>query len=455
MNTGASLEASIQWREKRVLVVGMGRSGQAATQALVRRGAQVTAYDDNPQVTVDLPGASLVTGKPPSLDGYDLLVVSPGVPADVPLLGQARQRGLPVWGELELGYRLAREPRIVGITGTNGKTTTTALLGHICREAGCPAAVAGNIGTPLTQIVDDIPDAGLLVLEISSFQLETIVTMRARVAVFLNLTPDHLDRHHTMEEYLEVKARLLANQTPDDWAVLNFDDPAIRQLAVRARGRVMFFSARHRLAAGVYVEGGVIGAAAGGPPQTVLPVGRLALPGPHNLENCLAAVAVSAALELPPARVAAALESFPGISHRLEEVAIAGGVKYVNDSKATNPDAAIKALESFTAPIVLIAGGRNKGASFEQLAGKIKEKVRYLVLVGEARDELAAAVTAAGFTAFDLAPDFAGAVELAVRAARPGDVVLLAPACASWDMFRNYEERGDTFRHLVRELTAS
>lgn len=441
----------------RVLVIGLGVSGLAAVQLLASQGCRVTACDARTEkelaatLTKLPPEVEVVCGGYPPVKGYDLVVVSPGVPLEIPPLVEARQLGLPVWGELELGWRVSGGPPVIAVTGTNGKTTTTTLLSQIWRDAGHPARAVGNIGVPFCATVND-PEAGQLMVEVSSFQLETIVTFRPHVAVILNLTPDHLDRHRTMENYLAVKARIFANQEPEDYLVLNFDDPAVRKLAAQAPGRVVFFSSRERLGEGVFIERGVITANLGGQRLEIIPLTKVRLRGRHNWENCLAAVAVSLVMGLEAGTVAHTLETFAGVSHRLEFVGDIGGVQYFNDSKATNPEAAIKALEAFTEPVVLIAGGRNKGASFIEFAAKVREKVRCLVLVGEAAGEIREAVEATGYSEIFHAADFPTAVMEAARRAQPGDVVLLSPACASWDMFRNYEERGDCFKKLVLRL---
>lgn len=442
---------------KRALVVGLGVSGTAAVELLVREGCEVTACDARTQKELAAtlpklpPGVDLVWGGYPPVRGYDLVVVSPGVPLEIPPVIEARQLGLPVWGELELGWRVNGERPLIAVTGTNGKTTTTSLLSLIWQDAGRPAQAVGNIGVPFCAAVN-YPEGGQLVVEVSSFQLETAVTFRPHVAVILNFTPDHLDRHRTVENYLAIKAKVFANQEPDDYLILNFDDPAVRRLAAWAPGRVVFFSSRERLGQGVFIERGVITANLDGSPLEIIPLTKVRLRGRHNWENCLAAVATSLVMGLEARTVARTLETFAGVAHRLELVAESGGVQYFNDSKATNPEAAIKALEAFTEPVVLIAGGRNKGASFSEFAAKVAERVRYLVLVGEAAGEIRAAVEATGYSEIFQAADFATAVTEAAGQARPGEVVLLSPACASWDMFRNYEERGEYFKELVWRL---
>ncbi|MDI6906488.1 MAG: UDP-N-acetylmuramoyl-L-alanine--D-glutamate ligase [Thermoanaerobacterales bacterium] len=451
----------MQLEGRRVLVVGAGKSGLAAANLLARKGARATLSDAKgaDELGGRLSGlddrVTLALGSYPDVtrEAWDLVVVSPGVPANIPLLAQAYAAGVEVIGEMELAWRFARAP-MVAVTGTNGKTTTTALVGEIFRTAGRRTLVAGNIGTPLSAAVEDFGPEDVIVLEVSSFQLEAAPTVRPHVALILNITPDHLDRHGNMTAYTAAKARIFANQGPDDWTILNADDPPTAALAASSPGRVIFFSRRHRLELGVFVHQGRIVVNGGGPegPQTVCPVNALRIPGAHNLENALAAVGAAWAMDVPVETVARALQAFQGVPHRLELVGVVSGVRFINDSKGTNPDASIKALEAFTDPIVLIAGGRNKGNDFRPFAARFRDKVRALVVLGEAADEIARAAAEAGLREIRSAPDLPSAVRAAAELARPGDIVLLSPACASWDMFRNYEERGDLFRRAVTEM---
>lgn len=448
---------SSDWSGKRVLVVGAGKSGLAAAKALAELGARVVITDIRPASafpTIDLPFAveRVFGGYPPVIRGsFDLVVASPGVPLTEPPLAEARASGIPVWSEIELAYRLACQP-MLAVTGTNGKTTTTALLGQMFKDAGLPVRVAGNIGVPLVSEVLAAPPEAVMVVEVSSFQLETVERFRPRVAVILNLTPDHLDRHGNMENYRAAKARIFRQQGPEDWVVLNFDDPLVRSMGVEAPSRVVYFSTRRELGEGVFISDGWVTLVREGSRVSLLPVSELALRGRHNWENCLAATAAAWAFGLPPERLGSTLRTFPGVPHRLEPVAVVNGVAYFNDSKATNPEAAIRALESFEEPVILIAGGRNKGASFEALAEKCRERVSHLILLGEAAGQLEEAARSAGLRNIYRVEDMAQAVRLAHQLALPGEVVLLSPACASWDMFTNYEERGEVFKSLVRQL---
>ncbi len=438
----------------------MARSGIAAARVLTRLGAIVTVTDVKPEAELGSVLAGLQGLKLPKIFGcqpevspakYEMLVVSPGIPLTIPPIKAAYQQGIEVIGELELAYRLSPAP-MAAITGTNGKTTTTALLGQILRDAGREALVGGNIGTPLVEDVLNLTGQEIVVAEVSSFQLETAPTFRPRVAAIINLTPDHLDRHGTMENYLLTKTNIFANQTTEEVTVLNYDDPALRGVADRCPGRVIFTSQREKLSTGVFVDGDWMVARLNGQVKPVLPVGEIAIKGKHNLENALVAVAAALALEVPPDALARTLRSFPGVEHRLEFVAEINGVRYINDSKGTNPDASIKALEAYDLPLVLIAGGKNKGSDFTEFARKIKEKAKSLVLVGQAANDIRRAVKKTGFGNIHQAATFPETVKIAAAQALPGDVVLLSPACASWDMFNNFEERGNLFKELVWRL---
>ncbi|AEF95179.1 UDP-N-acetylmuramoylalanine--D-glutamate ligase [Desulfotomaculum nigrificans CO-1-SRB] len=444
---------------KSVLVVGAGKSGQAVCEFLSQKQARITLTDTKTEEQMQplaeqlkAAGIRLALGDYPQVtrDSFDLLVVSPGVPLTVPPVAQAKAMDIPVIGELELAYRFARAP-IVAITGTNGKTTTTSLIGQMFRDAGYHTLVAGNIGLPLASEVENYSRQDIIVAEVSSFQLETTQSFAPRVAVVLNVTPDHLDRHGSMAEYIRAKSLIFAHQDQEDWAVLNYDDPVTREMAADCPSQVLFFSRQHILEKGIYVQDGKIMVADQGVTE-ITPVNTLRIPGAHNLENALAAVAAGYAMGIAATDLARTLESFAGVAHRLEYVATIDGVKYINDSKGTNPDAAIKALDAYNEPIILIAGGKNKGSDFTQFARKIKEKVRVLIVLGLHGYQIEAAARDQGFTNILQAQDYPQAVRLAHQQARPGEVVLLSPACASWDMFNNFEERGELFKQEVLKL---
>jgi UDP-N-acetylmuramoylalanine--D-glutamate ligase len=445
---------------RRVTVFGLAKSGVAAARLLRAAGADVVGTDAKPVAALGREvaalaeiGVRLVTGPAESMTaftGAELVVVSPGVPLDAPPLAGVRDRQVPIIGELELGWR-ATEADTIAITGTNGKTTTTALTGSILGLQPRPVLVAGNIGTPLAAHALTFPADGLVVCEVSSFQLETTELFQPRVAVVLNLTPDHLDRHRTFEAYGDAKARIFANQTSADCAVLNADDEATRAMASRAKAPVVWFSRRRELSHGVFVRDGQIAAKLNGHVEEICPLSEIFLRGQHNIENVLAATACALWTGVSPAAIRAAVGRFRGVAHRIEWVRDLAGVKYYNDSKGTNVDSTLRALESFSEPIVLIAGGKGKGQDFKPLAAAARGHVAHTVLIGEDAAKIGAALRDASVPV-SFAPSLQEAVDRARALATPGSIVLLSPACASFDQFRNFEVRGDKFRELVRAL---
>ncbi len=446
--------------QRKVVVLGMARSGLAAAALLQRHGARVTVSDRKPAedlapALAELArlGVAAETGAQhlTSLQEAEVIVLSPGVPANLPELAAAREQGKSVVSEVELGFWFCRG-RIAGLTGTNGKTTTVHLLTRMIEEAGLKAYLAGNVGLPFTAVAETMAPRDLAVLELSSFQLETIVDFRAEVAAILNITPDHLDRYPHMQAYVEAKAAIMRNQRDRDVVVLNADDKYTPLLAAQAPARVLQFSRQQILATeGVWVQDGVIRHRLfGGQARELLPADQVLLPGPHNLENALAATAMGLSLDLPEAAVAAALRTFPGVAHRLEFVGEVGGVRFINDSKGTNVDAVSKALQSYSQPIVLILGGRDKQGDFTLLQPLLRAHARAVVVLGEAAEKITRQIQ--NTVAVHPAQDLRAAVRTAAGLARPGDVVLLSPGCASFDQFRNFEERGDTFREEIRRL---
>jgi len=444
---------------RRVAVVGLARSGVAAARLLHAAGARVFASDAKPleslsedAVALTRLGVTIVAGDGAGggVAGAELVVVSPGVPLDSPQLAPARTMGVPVIGEIELAWR-ALEADTIAITGTNGKTTTTALTGALLAEEPRSVLVAGNIGTPLAVHALDFPGDGVVVCEVSSFQLETIETFQPRVAAVLNVTPDHLDRHRTFAAYLEAKARIFANQTAADCAVLNADDEPTHALAERTRARVLWFSRKRPLDHGVFVHDGWIVAKLNGRVETIAPLAEIFLRGQHNVENVLAATACALWAGLAPDAIRRGVARFRGVPHRIEFIRDLHGVHYYNDSKGTNVASTIKALESFPGGIVLIAGGVGKGQDFAPLAAAAQGRVSQAILLGEDAAKIAGALEPAGIPV-RFAVSIEAALHAAGAAAAPGDIVLLSPACASFDMFDNYEHRGDVFRGLVQSL---
>jgi len=444
-------------RGKRVLVVGLAKTGVATSLFCAARGAEVTATDARREnevgdaiVQLRAAGVNLELGghREDTFLRQDLIVPSPGVPADAPLLRAARAKGVTIWSEIELAGRFMNG-RLIGITGSNGKTTTTSLIEHILKNAGFPTILAGNIGTPLISRIEQTNDDTVTVAELSSFQLELIETFRPNISVFLNLTPDHLDRHHTFEEYGAAKARIFGNQKEGDSAVLNADDPASTPYAP-TRPQVYWFSRKQRVAQGAFVRDNQIVFRQNGEEMAVLKLQEIPLVGAHNVENVLAAVTTTRIAGANPAAIAKGVRSFAGVEHRLEFVAEVGGVRYFNDSKATNVDATLKALDAFPGRILIILGGKDKGSDYTVLRKPLREKAILALLIGAAADKIEKQIE--GSVAIEGAGTIERAVEIASHAARPGDVMLLAPACASFDQFQNFEHRGRVFKDLVHQL---
>jgi UDP-N-acetylmuramoylalanine--D-glutamate ligase len=448
---------AFELRGKRVLVVGLARTGVATSLFCAARGASVTATDARTENAIGEVLSQLrATGVHLELGGHreetilqqDLVIPSPGVPADAPLLKAARAKGITIWSEIELADRFLNG-RLIGITGSNGKTTTTSLIEHILRSAGISTILAGNIGTPLISRVEETNDASVTVVELSSFQLELIDSFRPNISVFLNLTPDHLDRHHTLEEYGAAKARIFENQMEADSAVLNADDPATTKHAP-AKPQVFWFSRKQRVAQGVFVRENEIVFRRDGKEEALLKLQDIPMAGAHNVENVLAAVAATRLAGADASAIAKGVLSFSGVEHRLEFVAEIGGVRYYNDSKATNVDATLKALDSFPGRILVVLGGKDKGSDYTALQKPLREKAILALLIGTAAEKIEKQIS--GSVAIEHAGTIDRAVEIASHAARPGDVVLLAPACASFDQFENYEHRGRVFKDLVHQL---
>ena len=448
----------MDFKNQRVLVVGLGKSGVASALFLKSRGARVTVSDtkSEDELRGEIPklldqGITVETGGhgERTFRGQDLIVVSPGIPVDAPQLAQARELGIPVIGEVELAARFL-QGRIVAITGSNGKTTTTALIGQVISMGGWESLVGGNIGTPAISLVEESSADSFVVLEVSSFQLETIQSFHPYIAAVLNITPDHLDRHNTFEAYVDAKARIFENQTDGDFAVLNADDSTCVGLASRTKARKIWFSRKKEVAAGAWIRNGEILYRDGGQEREIMPVSEIRLKGAHNLENVLAAVCVGMLTETEPGRIRRAVQEFKAVEHRLEYVATVRGVEFYNDSKATNVDATIKALESFPANIHLILGGKDKGSDYTVLKPLLKERARRVYTIGAAAEKIESHL--AGVVEVVRAGTLEAAVKKAAASAESGDVVLLAPACASFDQFENYEHRGRVFKQAVQAL---
>jgi UDP-N-acetylmuramoylalanine--D-glutamate ligase len=448
----------MELKNKRVLVVGLGRSGVASAFFLQEHGAKVIVSDSKSeaQLQKEVPalldrGISIEAGRhgERTFRDQDLIVVSPGVPSDQPQLQHARTLGIPVVGEVELAFRFL-QGRVLAITGSNGKTTTTTLVGEILAKSGKKTLVGGNIGTPVISLAGQSTPDTMVVLEVSSFQLESIEQFCPWVAAILNITPDHLDRHHTFQAYVDAKARVFENQQAGDFGVLNADDPACVALKDKVKGSLLWFSRKQSVENGTFLKGNQIIFRRNGQEQPVLERSDIPLKGEHNLENVLAAVAMTMVAGCTPQQVRQAVKEFHAVEHRLELVATINGIAFYNDSKATNVDATMKALESFPGNIHIILGGKDKGSDYTVLNSLLRERAKRVYLIGAASDKIASQIQ----NAADVVRS--GTLERAVRqsfeAAKSDDVVLLAPACASFDQFENYEHRGRVFKELVRAL---
>jgi UDP-N-acetylmuramoylalanine--D-glutamate ligase len=440
-----------------VLVVGLARTGVAAALFSAGYGATVTATDEKPEAQLAETAARLRdAGVKLELGAHnlasfveqDLIVVSPGVPAKLPPLEQARAKRIPVWSEVELAWRFLRG-KLVAITGSNGKTTTTSLVAHILKTAEIPTLVGGNIGVPLLALVERSLDTTVTVAEISSFQLETIEAFRPEIGVLLNLSPDHLDRHATLDEYARAKMRMFENQFDRDAAVLNADDPEVTR-RMPSKPHIYWFSRQKRVAEGAFLRDDQIVFRADGAETVLARREDIPLRGEHNVENVLAGCAAAYLAGASPAAIAAGVKSFPGVEHRLEFVAEISGIAFYNDSKATNVDATLKAVESFPGPLIVILGGKDKGSPYTPLREPLGKRARLTILIGTAAEKIAAELE--GAVPLERAGTLDRAVEMAMERARPGDTVLLAPACASFDQFENFEHRGRVFKELVAAL---
>jgi UDP-N-acetylmuramoylalanine--D-glutamate ligase len=442
---------------KKILVVGLARSGAAAAEFLSDRGARVTVNDAKPMVELEgvsalrEKGIEIVAGSHPVelFEKSDLIVTSPGVPLALEPFRKARVAGVPIVSEVELAARFLRG-RLIGVTGSNGKTTTTTLIGQLLTDAGLPAQVGGNIGTPLVSLIASSRDDGFTVIELSSFQLEAVDQLHLFAAVLINLTPDHLDRYESMEQYAAAKANIFRNQTRDDVAVLNADDERVAQMKSSTGARLLFFSRRQELREGIFLRREEIVNRIDGRDQVLIARHEIPLRGDHNLENVMSSLSVGLACGAAPESMRTTIRDFKGVEHRLEFVAEINGVNFYNDSKATNVDAAAKSLEAFPGGLVVILGGKDKGSDYSPLRQLLRERAEHVILIGAAAGKIATALENA------LPIHRAGTMEEAVaagyRLSQPGGVVLLAPACASFDMFDNYEHRGRVFKEAVRRV---
>ena len=446
---------------KRVLVFGSGKSGIGAAELLGQVGACPVLYDGNPDLdkeavlhkTASIKETDIYAGGLPEelQKSLDLAVLSPGVPTDLPLVKSFYEQGLPVWGEVELAFRTGKG-RVLAITGTNGKTTTTALLGKIMEDAEDSVFVVGNIGTPYTSKALEMTEDSVTVAEISSFQLETIEKFAPCVSAILNITEDHLNRHHTMEEYIRVKELIVKNQKPEDVCVLNYEDPVLREFGKNIVPQTVYFSSERRLEKGIFLEDGQIILKTEDQEISLVKTDDLKLLGKHNFENVMAAAAMAYYAGVSVESIRKSICEFTAVEHRIEYVTEKNGVVYYNDSKGTNPDAAIKGIQAMNRPTWLIGGGYDKGSSYDEWLNSFDGKVRSLVLIGQTKEKIREAAERLGVCSCILCEDLQEAVKICAEKAQPGEAVLLSPACASWGQFDNYEQRGDCFKEYVKNL---
>lgn len=450
---------------KYVLVFGAGKSGIGAAGLLLHEQAKVILYDGNAKQDPEEIRRKLNAGADVEiilgelsdevLDRLELVVLSPGVPADLPVVLKMKEKEIPVWGEVELAYRVGKG-EVLAITGTNGKTTTTSLLGEIMKAYREDVQVVGNIGTAYTSVALDTTEDTVTVAEISSFQLETIEKFHPKASAITNITEDHLNRHHTMEEYIRVKERITENQTMEDVCVLNYEDEVLRAFGEKLIGeqkvQVLFFSSLRALQDGIYCQDGTIWLAENGEREPIVHTDELKILGQHNYENVMTAVGMAYCAGVPMDVIRKAVCAFQGVEHRIEYVCEKNGVVYYNDSKGTNPDAAIKGIQAMNRPTLLIGGGFDKQSTYESWIRAFDGKVKYLVLIGETREKIAETARREGFHEILMAENLEEAVKICADKAEPGDAVLLSPACASWDQFDSYEQRGDLFKEYVRAL---
>lgn len=454
----------MDWCKKNVLVVGMAKSGISAAKLCSRLGAKVTIQDVKSKEELmksvkeeidilDSMAVYMLLGEEPTdiIDSFDLIVLSPGVPTDLEFLNKARQLQIPIWSEIELAFVLCPCP-VIAITGTNVKTTTTTLVGEIMKKYNPGTQVVGNIGIPFTEKVEELKKEDLVVAEISSFQLESIHTFKPKVSAILNITPDHLNRHKSLENYVAAKERIFENQDENDYCVLNDDDDICSKMKHKTKAKALLFSRKKELNEGAFLKDNKIWVRLGKEDEAICLTEELRIPGNHNIENVLAAVAISVSMGVPPEIIRDVVIHFKGVEHRIEFVDKIDGVEYYNDSKATNVDAAIIGIQSMKAPVVLIGGGMDKGADFSEWIDAFDGKVKALIVMGETADKIIKTANQKGFFNIKKVSSIEEAVRLAKETAQKGDCVLLSPACASWDMFKSYEERGKLFKKAVYAL---
>nr|WP_101773033.1 UDP-N-acetylmuramoyl-L-alanine--D-glutamate ligase [Peptostreptococcus faecalis] len=454
------------FEKNKVLVIGMGKSGLASAKYLLKNGARVVLCDSknvdkNSGILIELKNLGdieFILGKNPTsseLKNIDFAVVSPGVPLDLDYIVELRENKKVIMSEIELAYRIGLDKNLhfIGITGTNGKTTTTSIVGEIFKSTEWESYVVGNIGNPAVQAADEASENSVLVTELSSFQLESIVEFRPEISAVLNLTEDHMNRHHTMQNYALAKSNIFVNQNKDDKCILNYDDDLTHDMGLNNPADVVYFSRKEKLDSGIYLddEGNIV-FSKDGSIEKIINKKELSLPGSHNLENCMAAIGIAISYGIDKDIIVRVLKTFKAVEHRLEYVDTVNGVKYVNDSKGTNPDSTIKAVQSYEEPIVLIAGGYDKGSDFSELFDVAKKNVSSVIALGETAELIGKTAIKFGIVNIHKAASMKDAVEISKEISKDGDIVLLSPACASWGMYNNYEERGNDFKKCVSEI---
>lgn len=451
----------MELKDKKVMVYGAAKSGICAAGMLQKLGAEVIVYDRNVNLSKEAlmdkhpltEDFVLITGElqDQSLELVELLIISPGVPIDHPDIIKAQSNNIPIWSEIELAYRYTKG-KVIGITGTNGKTTTTTLVGEIMKAFYDEVYVVGNIGNSYSDAALLTTNRSITVIELSSFQLETVHDLKLDVSAILNITPDHLDRHYTMENYIAMKERITRNQTLSEVCVLNYEDKTLQEMAHRIPAKQLYFSSERKLNEGLFLDGENIILAHQGESETICNVNELRILGKHNYENVMAAIGIAVSLEIPMDIIRKGVLNFQGVEHRIEFVETVNGVTYYNDSKGTNPDASIRAVQAMRCPTILIGGGYDKKIPFDDLIEAFDGKIKALVLLGQTRDQFADTARQHGFTNIIMADSLREAVEASAKEAKEGEAVLLSPACASWGMFDNYEQRGRLFKEYVREM---
>ena len=452
----------MELKNKKVLLVGLAKTGVSTIKYLDKLGAKTIVNDIKNKSQLEdilnelknIKNVEYILGyHPENVDDIDMAVVSPGVPLDLPFICKLKKNKIKIIGEVELAYRLSKNnPIFIGITGTNGKTTTTSIVGEIFKKANKDTYIVGNIGNPVIDTVDTTTKESILVTELSSFQLESIDEFRPKVSAFLNVTEDHMNRHHTMENYIAAKARVFENQKEDDFTILNYDDLQVGDLAKNCNSKVIFFSRKEKLNKGIYLDENNNIIIDINEKIVLLNASELSLPGDHNLENCMAAIGITYVSNIDLEIIKDVLKTFKAVEHRQEFVRELNDIMFVNDSKGTNPDSTIKAVKSYNKDMILIAGGKDKGSSFDELLEIAKENVVALVLLGETAPIIEEAAKEKGFDKIYIVNNMKEAVETSYKIAKKGDVVLLSPACASWDMYSNFEVRGKDFKDNVNNL---